>query len=135
MAKLIKNWIIMTIVWFIMLAIWHNVVFGASYSVNLEGIVRKENGEPAPLALFVFLANIPTALGFAYFLPAVARNRRDYILKGMAMGMVTLGTFALLAHGLFGGWSAWLMNMDLGYGLAGGAIGGLVMSFLSKRGP
>lgn len=133
MSKKILNLVVVSVVLVILTLIWHNVAFGSQYPDHLKGIVVTDgSGNPAPRMLYFFLAHIVGAIAFVWYLPLAAKGRREYVWHGAVMGLLTFGFFALLSHGLFQNWTLWLMGMDICFGLVGGAITGLVASYLPK---
>ena len=135
MARVIRNWIVVFVVMVVLTLIWHQGIFGRLYPSHLDPIVARDaNGNQAPRMVAFLLAHIVAAIGFVFYVPALARTRSGFIGHGAVMGLVTFGMFALLSHGLFQNWSTWLMGMDICFGVLGGAITGFVMSYLAGSG-
>jgi uncharacterized membrane protein len=133
MGKTILNVIVVLVVLVVLTLVWHNVAFGSQYPDHLKGIVATDDaGNPAPRMLYFIAAHIVAAIAFVWYLPLAAKSRGQYVEHGAVMGLITFGFFALLSHGLFQNWTTWLMGMDIGFGVLGGAITGLVVSYLPK---
>lgn len=128
-GKFIRNWAILSVVWFALALLWHAVLFGTQYGVQLLDIGRYVDGTPTPLMFYFILTWVMVAFAFAMYLPVAVKGK--YIAGGAVMGLVTVGTFAVLSHALFAGWSSWLMSMDLIFAVAGGIIAGWVTGKLS----
>ena len=131
MSKLIKNWLVVFVVLFIWSFIWHNIILSGFYAVNLAQIARYADGAPAPLMGFLALGNLIATFGFAKFLPSASKCMGQFVLNGVIMGIITFGSFAVISHAIFLGWTTPLMIADFSYSIAAGAIGGLLTNYLS----
>lgn len=131
--RFLKNLVISFIVVFALTAGYHNVALGAQYGERLKAVSTIVDGKPQ--ANFpAFLASVLlTALGYAWFVPAVGARNRQYIVHGAMMGLATLGTFTFLAHALVGGWDMWLTTSDFIFGLLTGLIMGGLFTFLEPK--
>ncbi len=119
-----RNWLIVSALWFVMALLWHAVLFGAQYGEQLKNIGRYVGDTPTPLMAYFIIAWIMVGFAFVMYLPGTVKGK--YVSGGAVMGLVVVGTFAVLSHALFSGWSLWLMEMDLIFGLVGGAVAGWV---------
>lgn len=132
MSKIIKNWLAVFVVLFIWSFIWHNLILGGFYTTNLAQIGRYDDaGAVAALMGFLALGNLIATFGFAKFLPSASEGMGQFVTNGIIMGIITFGSFAVISHAIFWGWTTPLMIADFSYSIFAGAIGGLVTNYLS----
>lgn len=131
MFKFIRNWLIVFIVLFVWSFIWHNVILSGFYTANLAEIGRYVDGAVAPLMIFLALGNLIATFGFVRFLPSTSESIGQFVLNGIILGIITFGTFAVISHAIFSGWTTFLMIADFSYAIFAGAFGGLLTKFLS----
>lgn len=131
--QLLINWVIVFIVLFVWSFIWHNIILAGFYTENLAQIGRYDGDTVAPLMLYLALGNLIATFGFAKFIPSASEGMGQYVINGVIMGVITFGSFAVISHAIFTGWTTSLMVADFSYSIFAGAIGGLLMKFLSKE--
>jgi hypothetical protein len=131
MSKIIKNWLVVFVVLFIWSFIWHNIILGGFYTVNLAQIGRYDGDTVAALMGFLALGNLIATFGFAKFLPSASKGIGQFVTNGIIMGIITFGSFAVISHAIFWGWTSPLMIADFSYSIFAGAIGGLLTHYLS----
>lgn len=131
MSKIIKNWLIVFVVLFVWSFIWHNIILGGFYAVNLAQIGRYDGDAVAPLMAFLALGNLIATFGFVRFLPSASQGIGQFVLNGVIMGVITFGSFAVISHAIFSGWTTPLMIADFSYAIVAGAFGGLLTHYLS----
>jgi uncharacterized membrane protein len=129
----LKNFVISFVVLFVVTVVYHNVVLGAWYKVQLLNVSTVLNGEPQADFPAFLVAIVMTAIGYAWFVPTAGAGNRMYLLHGALMGMATLGTFTFFARALVGGWNLWLTGSDFFFGVLSGLIMGAVFMFTEKR--
>jgi len=111
--------------------IWHNIILSGFYTSNLAQIGRYDGGAVAPLMAFLALGNLIATFGFVRFLPSASKGTGQFVLNGVIMGVITFGSFAVISHAIFSGWTTSLMVADFSYSIFAGAIGGLLTNYLS----
>ncbi len=80
MAKAVRNWVSVLVLMVVLTLVWHNGVFGSQYPGHLMGIVAKDAaGNPAPRMLPFLLAHVVAAIGFVFYIPALARTRQEFV--------------------------------------------------------
>ena len=131
MFKFIRNWLIVFIVLFVWSFVWHNIILNDFYTANLIQIARYTDGAVAPLMAFLALGNLIATFGFIKFVPSASHNTKQFILNGIIMGLITFGSFAVISHAIFLGWTTPLMIADFSYSIVAGALGGLLTKYVS----
>lgn len=131
MFKTIRNWLVVFVVLFVWSFIWHNIILSGFYTLNLAQIGRYDGDAVAPLMAFLALGNLIATFGFVRFLPPASKGIGQFVLNGIIMGVITFGSFAVISHAIFSGWTTSLMIADFSYSIFAGAIGGLLTNYLS----
>ncbi len=112
--------------------LWHNVLLADFYFSRLTFI----NGVPPDTMSFppwMITIEMIAAAGSAYFVLRTSRAHGEALFHGALLGLLMVGPLNFINHSLILKWDTTVTAVDTLWGVALGAIGGLVIHWAGKK--
>ncbi len=111
--------------------LWHGWILGDFYMTRLDAINGTAMSEEFPL--FILAVEVISALGLAYFVPAIARTPVEGMWNGAFLGLIVASTLNFVNHSLILKWDLTLTLVDTAWGIVMGAIVGAAIIMVGTK--
>ncbi len=131
--KYVLLWIITLVLFSLVDALWHLVLFGRAYKADFKVLALIQNDLIVFRSSYGFLAQL--VLVSCLILLVLLRdpgNIKISLLVGTLVGLLTITVYGLTNYALMKDWSPRLMILEVVWGPLLGAWGGLVVSSLYR---